>query len=356
MSKTNVLNEDMFKLVDYSKGNVICNGTSCSIFNSGEKPYRAKIPPGLYLFEVWGASGGDKSGPEGYGDAYGGKGGYTSGYVIHTEKEIYLFIGKQGESENSIGKGGWNGGGTSMHVNFVDSNFYGGAGGGGSTDISLVLGTEYIEKRSIESLKSRIIVGAGGGGAWASTHNQEDYHFINDGGYGGGEIGHGAGYGYTRICNRDECSETLNTLEGKYKSSVSGATQTSSGDSILTQLNTGGGGGGGWFGGVGGAGGVNHYGTGGSGGNSYAHTNSNKNDLSSLGRKYLVVDSLLLSGNSELIPNPYEGLSQEQFDFKNGAIRINFVSWIDPKICSFDLKSYSNFIVVTPLLYILLSI
>ena len=231
--KQNKLNEEMFILADYTKGNVFCNDISCTIFNAGFKPYRAKIPPGLYFFELWGASGGDREGPPNY-IANGGKGGYTAGYAIHTKKEIYLFIGTQGENETNIGKGGWNGGGTSCFVNNEVNKGYihGGAGGGGSTDISLELGNNYEENRSINSLKSRFIVAAGGGGAWSSNYAQSYFHFTNDGGYGGGEEGGGSGYGYTKICNANECSPTLITQEN-HKSSIKGATQTSSGDNSL---------------------------------------------------------------------------------------------------------------------------
>ena len=353
MTKQSLLDEGMFRLVDYSKGNVICNETSCSIFSAGPQPYRARIPPGIYLFEVWGAAGGDRKGPEGY-TAFGGKGGYTSGYTVHTSKEIFLFIGTQGENDDSIGKGGWNGGGSSLYVNTDRFGYiHGGAGGGGATDIALYLGDEYTENRSIKSLKSRIIVAAGGGDAWASNRTQSNYHFINDGGFGGGKEGGGSGLGYTRICNADGCNTSLVTNEA-FLSSLTGATQTSSGNnsidysqssqlggfgyggnSVLTRNNTGGGGGGGWFGGVGGSGGVNHYGTGGSGGSSYAHTLSDKNEFSSLGNKYIVFNTIFLPGNITTIPNPYEGISESQFDFKNGAVRISFVSPIDINICTF---------------------
>ena len=97
-------------------------------------------------------------------------------------------------------------------------------------------------------------------------------------------------------------------------------------------MNTGGGGGSGWFGGVGGSGGVNHYGTGGSGGSSYAHTVSDRNEYSSLGKKYIVFDAVFLSGNNTTIPNPYDRLSDTQFDFKNGAVRISFISPLEINI------------------------
>ena len=143
MPQKDILNEGMFRLADYSKGDVICNATSCSIFNAGHQPYRARIPPGIYLFEVWGAAGGDRKGP-GDSIAYGGKGGYTSGYTAHTSKELYIFIGTQGNSGDTIGKGGWNGGGNSLYISSYYCGKCGGAGGGGATDISLYLGNEFM--------------------------------------------------------------------------------------------------------------------------------------------------------------------------------------------------------------------
>ena len=357
------INEKMFKTIDESTPNVICNGTSCAIFSAGNVPYRAKIPPGMYFFEVWGASGGDQKGPPNYGSsAKGGRGGYTSGYALHTKKEIYLFIGTQGSTGSDYNKGGWNGGGSSTFISYQNGHLYGGAGGGGATDIALILGDEWRESRTLKSLKSRVIVAAGGGGAWGSTHIELHNTFISDGGVGGGQTGGGAGFGYTRACNEGGCSKSLTTAHIHYSLYVTGATQTTSGsnsgdfthtgqlgsfgiggDSNLSSstisANTGGGGGGGWFGGVGGAGGINHYGTGGSGGSSFAHTVSNTNSNSSLGNQYLVFNEKLLSGDSNEIPNPYEGIKETStFNFTNGAVRITFISPIDPRICSFYRK------------------
>ena len=124
--------------------------------------------PGNYKIETWGASG---------GDTVGGLGGYTSGVINITQNNLlYIYIGGQGSniSRTGISYGGYNGGGYGGHYESYN-NEYGGAGGGGSTDIRLNNGNWD----NFNSLKSRIIVSAGGGGKYVNR----------SGSSGGGLIG-----------------------------------------------------------------------------------------------------------------------------------------------------------------------
>lgn len=124
---------------------------------------------GYYKFELWGASGGDITGDavdqnnvsRGTLTYNGGNGAYTSG-EIYLEKGtvLYIYVGGQGGS-NTFGvvgneTGGYNGGSS---IKVGQSTM--GSPGGGATDIRTLSG----EALSFDSLKSRIMVAAGGGGA-----------------------------------------------------------------------------------------------------------------------------------------------------------------------------------------------
>ena len=120
---------------------------------------------GDYKMEAWGANGGD---PTKYmlGRRYGGTGAYTSG-IIHLEEgqKIYVYVGGKGANgylpSNYVQiAGGWNGGGYGVDDSNNDECS---GGGGGATDFRLVDGAW----NSFASLKSRIMVAAGGGGSVA---------------------------------------------------------------------------------------------------------------------------------------------------------------------------------------------
>lgn len=103
---------------------------------------------GWYKIELWGASGGNATSETGEVRA-GGKGAYTSGLIYLTENQkLYFYIG--GTTTNSSGgaNGGGNGAGKGM-------------GGGGSTDVRIKSGAWDND----ESLRTRLMVAAGGGGA-----------------------------------------------------------------------------------------------------------------------------------------------------------------------------------------------
>ena len=112
--------------------------------------YSIILRPGRYLFQGWGASGG---GIYNYGN-----GSYTEGELILSYKAtFYVSVGGQGkEPANNTGApsscgGGGAGGNGALYECKVRG---GGYGGGGSTDVRM-------EK---DSILSRILVAAGGGG------------------------------------------------------------------------------------------------------------------------------------------------------------------------------------------------
>ena len=106
-----------------------------------DEPFEYEFFPGQYLFELWGASGGGIS--PGYGS-------FVSGILPIKEKlTLYFYIGQKGVNGNSSS---FNGGGKGCIY---------GSSGGGATDVRLVKG----EWSEFNSLKSRIIVAAGGGGS-----------------------------------------------------------------------------------------------------------------------------------------------------------------------------------------------
>ena len=116
---------------------------------------------GSYLFELWGASGGEDA--KSNTSNVGGKGGYSSGKLnLNSGDIIYILVGQHGvdTSTGIPAPGGFNGGGNNQR--------YGGSGGGAS-DIR-INGTE---------LTNRIIVAGGGGGAYGGS-------LAGNGGDGGG--------------------------------------------------------------------------------------------------------------------------------------------------------------------------
>lgn len=117
---------------------------------------------GRYKVELWGGAG-QGADPLSNLSSRRGRGGYTSGELsLPTSNTLYLFIGGAGgvqssTSGNSVMVGGYNGGGDT----FAHSNGAIGGAGGGATDIRLIDGLW----NDATSLRSRIMVAAGAGGA-----------------------------------------------------------------------------------------------------------------------------------------------------------------------------------------------
>lgn len=151
---------------------------------------------GRYLFELYGAQG---------GDAGGGSGGYAKGEKVLNRGDVfYIYVGGIGATQAAGNGGGWNGGG-----NAGPSHKSG--GGGGATDI----------RHGGQGLSNRIIVAGGGGG-----------------GEGGGRGSGGAGGGLN--------GESVGTaVGGNQTSGGAGATLGQGG----SHPGDGSGGGGGYYGG-----------------------------------------------------------------------------------------------------------
>lgn len=125
---------------------------------------------GLYLLQVWGASGGNSS----YG-TYRGYGGYVYTYrALNKGQVLYIGVGGQGGTGSTayFGSGGYNGGGAGGGYPGVAGS---GGGGGGASHISLYNGV-------LSSAYGGALVVAGGGGGGGYDGN---------GGNGGGASGLG---------------------------------------------------------------------------------------------------------------------------------------------------------------------
>jgi len=193
-----------------------------------------------YKIECWGAQGGNSydSGNGYTNTVYGGKGGYCSGEITFPSNlNVYVYIGQSGEGTrektfNGGGKGG---------------PAYNGRSGGGATDVRLTEGNTWNE---FNSLKSRIIVAAGGGGA---------QHFVYgcNGGNAGGLSGqggfesHGSSYdSYTLATGATQTSGGTRGKGGNYLSEGTNGVFGIGGD--YDSYDHGSGGGGGYYGGGGG--------------------------------------------------------------------------------------------------------
>ncbi len=252
---------------------------------------------GTYKIECWGAAGGDDTGDYS-GDiiGYGGKGGYTEGEIrLNKDKQIYIYVGRQGHlADQTIY---FNGGGISN----------GSGSGGGSTDMRLTPG----DWNDFESLQSRIMVAAGGGGGENGGKN---------GGAGGGLSG------FTNITGN-----------------VSGATQTSGfgfGTALYQMVNSynWGGGGNGYYSGFSATNETNHQITdAGGGGSSFisGYPGCNAISVSSTSTNiihtgspdhysgYMFANMKMIAGDSSM-PSPSGGT--ETGHTGNGYARITFVS------------------------------
>ena len=113
-----------------------------------------------YLFEAWGAQGGQPANKS----VLGGAGGYTSGKInLQKGDTFYVYVGQQ-RNDNGVA---WNAGSY--------GGYYG--GGGGATDFRLASSAWD----NVASLRGRVLVAGGGGGASAYDQSAK-------GGYGGGLV------------------------------------------------------------------------------------------------------------------------------------------------------------------------
>ena len=139
-------------------------------YNCANK-YQEFTAPGTtyYKIQAWGARGG-------YGRTNsslknrGGYGAYTEGEIrLQKGDKLYIYVGCAGANGASVNKytgglGGFNGGAQGGNDSNHDSQPDSGGGGGGATDIRLVPTSTPSAWREFLSIKSRIMVAAGGGG------------------------------------------------------------------------------------------------------------------------------------------------------------------------------------------------
>jgi len=292
---------------------------------------------GTYKIECWGAEGGDDPNK---GGALPGKGAYTSGYINLTSgKQLFLYIGGVGSSlYKQINYGGWNGGGTSTS----NVNTYFPSGGGGSTDVRLIehLGSDGWSGTS--SLRSRIMVAAGGGGCLT-----DGYSTIANGANAGGLKGYVAyntanssftesdfdGTGSTQIsCGSCPAYVDPNWQYSKYlkDGTINPWGYFGYANQLYVDLYWAGGGGGGWWGGL------SVHGRGGGGGSSFISgmsgciamaedgtQNSSINYMTINGTIYSFTSPVMIDGASSM-PAPLGGT--ETGHSGNGYARITFVS------------------------------
>ena len=241
---------------------------------------------GIYKIELWGASGGDDKtytfNAQGHDLTYqersaefiGGYGGYTSGEIeLSAGTELYVYVGEQGKRNL---KTSFNGGGAGAigGTGYNGQNPDGGSdangfSGGGATDIRIKSGTWS----NFESLKSRIMVAAGGGGATVNLYSSAG-QLSQAGGLSGFSGGYYSGHtmveqngkGGTQILGGRAATIHFNatgiTTDGSF--GIGGYTT-----SISSQTGAGGGGGG-YYGGSGASGTLaGGSGQGGGGGSSF---------------------------------------------------------------------------------------
>ncbi len=157
------------------------------------------LPAGKYKVEAWGAGG--MNGRFNH-TGIGGYGAYTAGEIqLSTATSFIVYVGSK---PISVSQCGFNGGGKGF-------TSYGSASGGGATDIRLVNATWD----NFNSLKSRIMVAGGGGGA--SGYGTKG-GATGRGGSGGGLTGYSGTYS---VC----CLDNLTT----YQTPATGGTQTAGG-------------------------------------------------------------------------------------------------------------------------------
>lgn len=253
------------------------------------------LEEGNYLFEVWGAQGGN-GGP----GNKGGLGGYAKGKIkLSAGDNVYVYVGGQGEGSTSTSvttkenSGGYNGGGNSYQTGMARG------AGGGATDIRF---SQNDNPLNVESLLSRVIVAGGGGG------NLYNSGIAYEAGSGGGLTGSSGSVGYagtqTQAGIGFEGYAEAGFGYGGYRPSSSTSTTC--------------GGGGGWYGGGSG----NSAG----GGSGFIWTISNQDEVPegySVEKRYQLTETEIYTGKEEFTAP--DG-SQEIGHSGNGHARITLIT------------------------------
>lgn len=294
---------------------------------TGSKEEFVPSVPGLYLFQIWGAQGGN------YNSTYkGGKGAYASGRIEISESSVlssknnqpwrfWIYVGEAGTSKIETPNATtadviFNGGGAGSKTCKVSS-----ITGGGATDIRFVLndfvnseGTVLENWDNTDSLKARVVVAAGGGGAGYNTQG-------------------GAGGTLT--------SSNGNFLKNFSDSAGLGASQTSGGGSLgkggnsaldtttscsspYTASTNGAGGGGGYYGGGGTREIVSGAGGSGAGGSSYinGHDGCPLND-----NGVVFTNTMLIPGDGKM--PVHSGTTSQIGNSGNGYVRITLLKYVN---------------------------
>ena len=242
----------IFNDYSYSLVGVGCGEEEPEIQNKSEFAYTGStqtytVPlSGYYKIEAWGAQGGNS----------GGKGAYTYGEIfLEKGKILYIQVGGKG-GNNPAGvaqaaKGGYNGGGSTQGQECCSGAPRTFGTGGGATDIRLIGGAWNDDA----SLKSRVMVAAGGGGRFTQGSS------TGTGGAGGalnGLPGSGDSADYCVGLGATQTAAGIISTTGTYCDITNNAGYTDPGKSFGgfgyggahgTSGNNGTGGGGGYYGG-----------------------------------------------------------------------------------------------------------
>ena len=285
-----------FKLADQTvegaKANVTIHGNEYRFYypcqsNFKCTGYEVSFPPGIYMIEVYGASGGHhdkyissyRNGRTCYEQpspshqnvqcdttlsSIGGAGGYTSGIIrLQSKTKAFIIIGGQGkfgykiEQSNTddcyllqnMNEGGYNGGGYATNYNLAYN--YGAGSGGGATDVRF----------EVNDVFHRVIVAGGGGGSdnFPGTIEGDD---DGSGGAGGGLIAQG--FYINGVLNSEYVATQANGFSfGSGESAQQYGSKNVNGVRSGVGCSDRAGSGGGWFGGF-----ASHDGNGGAGGGS----------------------------------------------------------------------------------------
>ena len=308
----------------------------------GQK-YSATLNPGNFLIECWGASGSHNLTKK------GGYGAYVRGYIrLLQPTTVYLFPGESGQSYGNVT---YNGGGDGLFKPELEyhpsiwERMRGTAwcgSGGGASDVRLDDG----DWNDTMSLKSRIIVAAGGGG-YANYNNFGKDVEVSGSAGGALEAKKGAYSQCTEDCPDSE-AEPIELAEGGSQSRGGKTNQSAGGLGYGGNSGKalGGGGGGGYFGGAGGSA-VYHRNGSGAGGSSfisghegcYAFPSKYSNQTSSSTNIHYsglyFTNTTMLSGD-ETFFSPYG--EYEEGHHGDGYIRITAIP--DPHTQPLKMKRY----------------
>ena len=282
-------------------GNVRIESGSYKFSYTGN--YQVFVVPydGIYKVELWGASGNTGGYYNTYDfkdrsylvDSVGGYGSYVSGQIeLNKDQILYVYVGEMGNRLRTISFNGGGTGGpgrTGGTGSLSTAEMLSGNSGGGATDIRLVAGNWD----NFDSLKSRIIVAAGGGG---TAHS--DYSTAGGLSYGGGLTGYTGGYysGHTYVNqNGKGGTQTSGGAAASPHFSSTGTINAGGfgygGSTAANSSNSGAGGGGGGYYGGGGASGTlsGGAGQGGGSGSSFISGHSGCDAISDSSTSTLIV-------------------------------------------------------------------